>query len=379
MSSFGKVISYTPLGLWWRVAKKVTAYADSYLKGASGSGMTNRDKELSDTSLSNTQFLNEEEYQRKIDFYERFESPEAQVRQYREAGLNPALMFGNGASVSASGGIGSAGSAPAQSAGVPDFLGGLMSAFTKMHQIEVDKKLESRRLDLQEKQQSWMERYYNSLSEGQEQKNSVFFQAFDVDQMLKQTLMDKNLSDIDRNAKLNELADAQIANFNALTATEPFKRRMYDANIKLADAQTALTGVQKAIQEAASNYSDEYYGAIAKLQSLAAVEADWTHNNIFEKTHQKMFDAAVSELNSVILKAGYDAKAFTYFDKFSKKDWGNVIAGLIGTGIGTAGHIAGSMIRSAGRAANAVAPVLWTPGMQYQFYGSTGSRFDTTL
>ena len=72
----------------------------NFLKKISGSGMTDAEKEASDTSLRNAQILADEDYQRKIDFYERYESPEAQVLQYKSAGLNTALMFGNGASFS---------------------------------------------------------------------------------------------------------------------------------------------------------------------------------------------------------------------------------------------------------------------------------------
>lgn len=36
----------------------------------------------------------EEAYDRQVEFYENYQSPKAMVNQYREAGLNPALMFG---------------------------------------------------------------------------------------------------------------------------------------------------------------------------------------------------------------------------------------------------------------------------------------------
>lgn len=89
-------------------------------------GMTQGQTERSETEFRNQQILNEEEWQRKLEWYQRFESPEAQVRQYKEAGLNPALLFGNGASVSASGGIGSAGSV-SQASGTGDGLGAVLS------------------------------------------------------------------------------------------------------------------------------------------------------------------------------------------------------------------------------------------------------------
>ena len=64
----------------------------NFLKKISGSGMTDAEKEASDTSLRNSQILAQEDYQRKIDFYERYESPEALMQQYKYAGLNTALV-----------------------------------------------------------------------------------------------------------------------------------------------------------------------------------------------------------------------------------------------------------------------------------------------
>lgn len=101
----------------------------SWLAQITGSQATGRDRDLANIQLENQQTLNEEEYDRKIDFYERYESPEARVRQYKTAGLNPMLLAGNGASVSASGGVGSAGAAsatPSGSGGLPDVIGSIL-------------------------------------------------------------------------------------------------------------------------------------------------------------------------------------------------------------------------------------------------------------
>lgn len=361
-----------------KLSDYVGSAADSYIKQATGSGATGRDIDLSHMSLENQRILNAEAWQRQIDYTEEYETYEAQVSHMKNAGLNPALMYQGAGSAPSSGTApsGSAGAAASGSAALGSLLSGILGAAGRFKQIETDKELETRRLDLQERQQKWMERYYNSMSEGNEQKNSVFFQAFGVDMMYKQALTDKTLSDTERNEILNQLTSAQTAYFNELVQTEPFKRKMLQSGIDLQDAQRGLIGVQKAIQQAMLKYTDQYYGAIAKIQALQATEFEWTHNNVFEKTHQEMFDAALAELRDVVLKAGIDAKTFDYYERMTPKDWTKLVGGLIGVSIGTLGHVAGRAIRAAGTAANGMAPLLWTPGMQNQFYTSTGYRYD---
>lgn len=93
-----------------------------------GTALTPAEKEASALQLQNQQTLNEEDFQRKIDFYEMYESPEAMMRQYKSAGLNPALMYGGAPSVSASGGVGTG------SAGMPsaqmESIAGILSAIS---------------------------------------------------------------------------------------------------------------------------------------------------------------------------------------------------------------------------------------------------------
>lgn len=103
--------------------------ASNYAKKYGETGLTDREKETVDYQTGAQTMLNEQEYDRKIDFYERFESPEARVRQFKEAGLNPMLLAGNGASVSASGGAGTPGSAAAPSSsegGLASIIGTIM-------------------------------------------------------------------------------------------------------------------------------------------------------------------------------------------------------------------------------------------------------------
>lgn len=109
-----------------KILNKVFGSFDDILKSYTGSGATTRDKENADIALDNQRLLNAEEYARKEDWYNEHESYEAQVRQMKQAGLNTALMYGGSPSASASGGIGSPGSASVSPSGVSDILGSVL-------------------------------------------------------------------------------------------------------------------------------------------------------------------------------------------------------------------------------------------------------------
>lgn len=103
-------------------------------------GLTDREKESTDYQVAAQDMLNEQEYDRKVDFYERFESPEARVRQYKEAGLNPMLLSGNGASVSASGGVGAAGAASAPASSPESGLAGIIGTIMQVKNFQLQKR-----------------------------------------------------------------------------------------------------------------------------------------------------------------------------------------------------------------------------------------------
>lgn len=121
---------------------------DNLIKGSTGSGLTDaqRQKISSETDAQN--WLNEQDYDRKIDFYERFESPEAQVRQYKAAGINPALMYESAPGVSASGGVGPGSAGSAGNSGVE--LSSLLGLLGNMANLEVQAKLRNRQLDIEQ-------------------------------------------------------------------------------------------------------------------------------------------------------------------------------------------------------------------------------------
>lgn len=183
-----KFFKFTPLGAYSNLMKHIFregGAVDNLKKKLTGTGMTDADTQAAQLSLKNQQILNQEEYDRKIDFYERYESPAARVRQYKEAGLNPMLLAGGGAGVSASGGVGSAGSAPADNtSGGADLLSaltGLIGLTQKSQQLKLDRMdAETRRYDAETRRTQSIEYmdYLRSLTENKDEETLQMREMF---------------------------------------------------------------------------------------------------------------------------------------------------------------------------------------------------------
>lgn len=355
---------------------------DNIVKSAFGTGMTDASKETMDYQLSTQQILNDEEYQRKIDFYERYESPEAQVRQYKAAGLNPALMYGSGASVSASGGIGSAGSAG--SADVASSLGSMLGFISTLSGIKqrrdaVDKNaaltsesndIRRAELDVERMRVQTYGEYLKSLTTGQNYRNETFFEMFGLQKR-----------EIEANIGLKE---QQQNYFVEVAQSEGVRRELMSSGIRLNDVNATAIEVQKAILVAQEKYSDQYFRAVAKVQSAQALMSG-IESSIFEKTTKDRYLAAQAELRDIVIRAGMDAKIFngTAFEKsvegdLTKKDWTQVVSKIVGAIIAGGAVVGSSAIRAGARAVTPVSP--WSGGYspydQNRFWTATGTRLE---
>lgn len=362
---------------------ELTSSAESFFRKITGSGMTGAEIQASDRSLANQQILNEEEFDRKVDFYERFESPSALVRQYKEAGLNPMLLAGSGASVSASGGVGAAGSAPAHTSS-GDALGGILGSvlgyLTKTKQIQQDALLrgdandinryeaETRRLQTEN-----YGKYLDALTIGQNQKNDVFYQAFGLDMQGKEA---------DIKAK-----EAQAQYLNEVAGSETVRRSLMQSGIRLNDSVTAINEIQKAIIKAQEKYSDKYFKAVADISAAQATIEGISANvesKLAEKGKEFQYNARVAECADMIFRAGMDldiweGDAFknSVAGTMTKKDWTQTVTSLLKTLLGAGAVVGAAGLRAGARAV--VPPSPWSPQQQYQFYGSTGYRFDSSM
>ena len=99
-----------PLGFLGDVFAGVFNGIGSFWKKITGLGTTGSEREAMDFNAEQAQINREfqsaeaqKARQWQQDFFTKYQSPQAQVRQFQEAGLNPALMYGRGVSpVSAS-------------------------------------------------------------------------------------------------------------------------------------------------------------------------------------------------------------------------------------------------------------------------------------
>lgn len=256
----------------------------NWFKGKTGSGMTDADKEASELSLRNQQILNEQEYDRKIDFYNRFESPLAQVTQYKNAGLNPMLLGSSGASMSASGGIGSAGSAPADNSAS---LGSMLDVLGTL----LNFKLQSRRLDIEERAvQLDADRNPSVISRNLGSAEVSYASAEE-----KRALVEKKAAQL----------DAQTEVFKDSLNTAKVERELKRAQISKAEADAALSIRQEALLAIQEKYSDKYWENTLDIQeSQKALNAAATAKNYVECRYLEQQIENLQTENDNMLKEG---------------------------------------------------------------------------
>lgn len=338
------------------------------LNGVTGANMTNADVQASELSLSHQQILNEQEWQRKKEFYEMYESPGALVNQYKNAGLNPMLLGGSGAGASATGGIGSSGSAPASSGGGdPSALFSLLSGVGNMmlRRKELDADIEVRKSEAQTHRMQAINygNYLDALTRKTGSEADFLEQTFGV------RLTEK---DLDVKTKMQNLSYIE-----QLTSSEQVRQKLMSSGIRLNDANTAATLVQKGILEAQSRYSDKYFKAVADYQSAVA-DVEGVNASVYRHTLEKRKEAASAELSDIIIRAGFDARIFDgeAFEKsvsgtMTRKDKTELWAGLVKTIIGAGAAVGAVAMRSA---ASAVSPISY-PGVAPAQFSSTPTMY----
>lgn len=315
-----------------RIGDQVSKWFGNLIDFLTGSDMTDAEREAAATSYSYNSRLADEDYQRKIDFYERYESPAAQVRQYKDAGLNPALMYQGGASVSASGGVGS-GSVSADSGANPAALISLVSALAgvaqRQRQVNVDARLrsfenETRRMDVENQrlQIDTYREYLESQKEGRDLENDLIRQTFPdrVDAVKTQT----------------SLLKQQLRN-------EEVRNDLLRSNISLNDAEKALRIRQEAILAAQEKYADKYYKAAAEYEqcvaSMASAQSKYEWDTLDRR--KKVLDI---QIRNMILEGGIASKTFGYMSQDNLRKWldvGGKVVGIVGGSALAAGKIAG--------------------------------------
>lgn len=326
------------------LGQKLSQTIESMFNQMTGSGTTGKfEEELAESEASNDR-LAENAYQRNVDFYERFQSPAAQVRQYKEAGLNPALMYGSGASVSASN-VASPGSASASGetslGSILGFVSGMMNLKAKYAEMNIEKDLGYRNAEIG---------MMNAISNNRNTLNlGTYYGA----------AADRESAEADRIRALYPAQKDEIVAladyYRDLLKNNDFQRRLAQSNIDLNEAERGIKAYQSAILAAQEKYADKYYDLVNKRIQLenALTDAETAgkkiENRFLRRTLQNRIDAVDYELKDLIITAGIHAKDFNTYEQRRVQSWIDTGAKVFTAGAAGAGaFFAGKKIRGMG-------------------------------
>lgn len=294
-------------------------------KKISGSGLTDADKELQKLQYTYNNQLAENDFERKIDFYNQYESPAAQVAQYKAAGLNPALMYQGGASVSASGGVGASGvsGSTAGDSGLMQLLGVITGFAQKQQQIDNEYDLRNQqigidrqRLEMQERLNGRLGDYYFAQTENVRQATDITRELFPIN---KEMLIKQNayVSEMIKSAEVQRSLDLQ--------------------GISESKAREALARRQELFLIAQERWGDELTAAQSKLMSAqkelaASMTAGQNISNQYhQRTLEKRVEQATWECNEILLRAANYAKDYEYAGQQNAREWVKIGADVVKT------------------------------------------------
>lgn len=297
--------------------------AESWFDSKTGRALTGAQREQNQFEHDEAELA----YQRQIDYYNQFQSPDAMMRQYREAGLNPALMMtgGNEGSVSpisppqASGT--SAGSQTASLGDIVSLFSNLSLLDAQRQKLVAEAKNTNADTDYKEAQTTGQQiankflptQYETNIENMQANTNLVLSQI--DSEVVRRDLM---RSDIDLNDAKTALTlqQAYLASLDAETRRElnqlevklkDIQTRYEDARIRYTNALTsgAWAEVRKTNQEI-SNLQAERERIVA--------ETDRIHND----NYGKWLDNSIKEqtLPDVVRKSHFENS-----DENLRKDW----------------------------------------------------------
>lgn len=237
-SSGGSLLTQLMNNIWQSVdAKKLR------------SGLTGAEKEQNAFNASQAELA----YQRQIDFYRNFNSPEAMVAQYKNAGLNPALMYQgapgvNGASNAPQATAGSVMPADQSTRGL-DLLGNILGIAKIGSEIKL--------LKAQARQQNASATIdeINSNYQGAINETSLAQMRANIEGIQSQVAL--NTQKIEESKSLQDLYSVQV--------------KVGDANINLIDSNIDLNRANIGLAEA-KKLAEEANAALSKINAQVAEE-----------------------------------------------------------------------------------------------------------
>lgn len=242
-------------GKWLKGVGKGVA---SLWNKATGSDLTNAERQTMDWNASQAQdnrnFQSaeaEKARQWQEDYYNQYESPQAKIRQYEDAGLNPALLYGSqlgsGAAPSTSVPAGDAASVGLPSSGFGDllsFIGQMMSIKSLINKNNADADnasadAENKRADtgLKKQQFEWNPKLWQSEIDKNEASTKNLLAG--VEQLQASTA--SIFKDIDlKDSQIKEIL-ARTANIDVDTAKKELEKQGIEVNNRLLAAKILET------------------------------------------------------------------------------------------------------------------------------------------
>lgn len=305
---------------------------DNYIKGATGSGMQNSTKETIDYETGAQNWLDEQAYERNVDFYQRFQSPSAMARQYRDAGLNVGLMYGGVGSPSATS-MSSPGSAGSASNTPFDAIGQLLRSLIDLKSVSIQEK----KVDSEIK-----------VNESVVGRNESETQGVDI--------RNANLQDLYDLQKRSE--DANIQFMNEQIKTEPVKRALIRMEISDKEAEYALKKGMKRLQTIDLMYHDQYMSAMTAMAEYES-QLMFTRNRFEEQILRGQINLQAKQIQLLDLQAtaqtienGIIGKQFLNYDsdrRFNRWTTGIGTTAKVVSAVGTVA-LGGAGLSAAGAA-----------------------------
>lgn len=346
-----EVVKFLVMSIW-----KALGSIAGPLVGASGSVVGNligssSQKSANKTNLQINQLNNDfnERMQRQNQawqesMYNKYNSPVAQVKQLSDAGLNPALTFGNGAAMTGSVGNASASPAAAQQAFSPDMSGFVNSALSASDILLQKSRVESqnKNLDAQTqglqiansmKREELQAQIAKNLADAGVSKATI--KSIMLGNEFNQRTMDARVGAVDlqnnvmrSQAALNDV-NASLVRFNLDHAPEMFKAQLSEtlarADAALASGQMSRAAAKNYISQSVLNY------ATANKVSIEAKTADRMSDFLVDKAHN---DSKSSNVDWLIKSEQYNTyRDFGTFDIGSKAQQNLSLGGRFGIGV----------------------------------------------
>lgn len=306
--------------MWSLVAAAVAAIAGGLTAYFSNRKATGRDRDLMDFNASeasiNREFQSAEaqkarEFQE--DIYTRYQSPQAQVRQYQEAGLNPALMYARGVTpVSlSSASLGPSGSSASASPSAISGVDGLMSMLGNLAKLPSEVELMSAQSeDL--RASAVGKRIHNSFSP----------------QLLEQELQQGELNILNTQAAITT-AQFQWSLMSSQEQLNLVKAKLTEAEIKdvlasadLKEKQAATEALKQANLEVTNELLAAQIATEKMKPAMIAAQTVLTRNqghSISLDNYQKEVTNSITELTGVSVPKTYPELVFKVAGAFTEK------------------------------------------------------------